>query len=625
MRPGPRLVPLGMLALLALNGCELSTSSGNSSGSLVAPPTMNSAPAAPNTPPPKAGPGGGGVTGTDNRVAAIASVSSALQVAVGASQTVIVTFTSSDGLPLSGFAVSGSLGLLPPGWSGPSTFTCASVGPGSGCALNLTYTPLAADSGTLTLNCVYIDDAGLPRTPGPCLSLSYAAAPPNNVVATVSPTGEVDAIVGSSKQSVTVNFTSDDGSAVTNLVLTTSLAALPAGWSSSAAGLSCPVVSTGSACQLQLAFSPTASAAGLLALNYAYTDNSGAARSGAINIPFASVSHGTVLAAASPTGQINAVAAGGSRAVTITFTTDDGNAATGLSLASPLTALPAGWSSASNTFSCGSVSTGNGCQLQLQFAPTTLGGGALALRYDYIDSSGATNGGLLNIAYAATSDDSVAGAVSPSGQVNAMLGSPGQPVSVTFTTDDSRLATALQVSTSLAALPAGWSSAANTFACSTVSTGNSCQLMLLFAPTALDSGTLTLNYSYLNNAGEARMGTVGIPYWTTSDDNVVATPSPTSLAAATGSSNTVTVTFTTDDGNLAGDLTANLSTLPPDWSTASGTFTCAAVSVGTGCQVSLAYAPTGPATATLSFGFSYTNSAGMMKTGTVSIPYSAAP
>ncbi len=272
-----------------------------------------------------------------------------------------------------------------------------------------------------------------------------------------------------------VNFTSDDGSAVTNLVLTTSLAALPAGWSSSATGLSCPVVSTGSACQLQLVFSPTASATGLLALNYAYTDNSGAARSGVINIPFASVSHGTVLATASPTGQINAVAATGSQAVTITFTTDDGNAATGLSLASDLTALPAGWSSASNTFSCDSVSTGNGCQLQLKFAPQTLGGGALALRYDYIDSSGATNGGLLNIAYAATTDDSVAGAVSPSGQVNAMLGSPGQPVSVTFTTDDSRLATALQVSTSLAALPAGWSSAANTFACSMVSTGSACR------------------------------------------------------------------------------------------------------------------------------------------------------
>ncbi len=623
MRPGPRLIPLGMLALLALNGCELSTTGAMPASSVAAPPTVSSAPAPTNTTPPKAGPAGPGPAVTHNAVAVTSSVSNALQVAVGASQTVIVTFTSNDGLPLSGFAVSGSLGLLPPGWRGPSTFTCASVGPGSGCALNLTYTPLAVESGTLTLNCVYIDNAGLPRTPGPCLSLGYAAALPNNVVATVSPTGEVDAIVGSSKQSVTVNFTSDDGSAVTNLVLTTSLAALPAGWSSSATGLSCPVVSTGSACQLPLVFSPSASGAGLLALNYAYTDNSGAARSGAINIPFASTSHGTVRATASPTGEINAVAATGSQAVSITFTTDDGNAATGLSLASDLTALPAGWSSTSNKFSCDNVSTGNGCQLQLKFAPPTLGGGSLALRYDYIDSSGATNGGLLNIAYAATTDDSVAGAVSPSGQVNAMLGSPGQPVSVTFTTDDSRLATALQISA--AALPAGWSSAANSFACSTVSTGNACQLMLLFAPTALDSGTLTLNYSYLNNAGEAKMGTVGIPYWTTSDDNVVGTSGPTSLAVATGSSNTVTVTFTTDDGNLAGALTANLSTLPPDWSTASGTFTCAAVSVGTGCQVSLAYAPTGPANATLNFGFSYTNSAGLIKTGTVSIPYSAAP
>jgi hypothetical protein len=625
MRPDPRIVPLGMLVLLTLNGCELSTTGAVPENSVAAPPHMSGTPATTNTPPPKAGPAGAPVVVTHNGVAATSSVDSALQVAVGASQMVVVTFTSNDGLPLSGFAVSGSLGVLPPGWSGPKALTCASVGPGSGCALSLTYAPLAIDSGTLTLNCVYIDNAGLPRTPGPCLTLRYASAAPNNVAATVSPAGEVDAIVGASKQSVSVNFTSDDGSAVTNLVLTTSLASLPAGWSSSAAGLTCPVVSTGSACQLQLAFSPTASASGLLALNYSYMDNSGAARNGVTNIPFASVSRGTIRATASPGGQINAVAAAGSQAVAITFTTDDGNAATGLTLASDLTALPAGWSSASNSFSCDSVSTGNGCQLQLKFAPASLGGGALALNYNYIDSSGTPNGGLVSIAYAATTEDSVTGAVSPSGQVTAMLGSAGQPVSVTFTTDDTRLATALQISASLAALPAGWSSAANAFACSTISTGNACQLMLLFAPAALDSGTLTLNYSYLNNTGEAKMGTLAIPYRTTSDDNVVGTPGPTSLAVATGSSNTVTVTFTTDDGNLAGALTADLSTLPPDWSAASSTFACAAVSVGTACQVSLAYVPAGPAIATLSFGFSYTNSAGLMKTGTVSIPYSAAP
>jgi hypothetical protein len=49
------------------------------------------------------------------------------------------------------------------------------------------------------------------------------------------------------------------------------------------------------------------------------------------------------------------------------------------------------------------------------------------------------------------------------------------------------------------------------------------------------------------------------------------------------------------------------------------------VSVGTSCQVSLNYSPTVAANSTLTFGYSYVNSAGTTKTGTVSIPYTAAP
>ncbi len=79
------------------------------------------------------------------------------------------------------------------------------------------------------------------------------------------PAGEVDAAIGGSKQSVTVTFTTDDGNAATALSVT-NLAALPAGWSSTAAGLSCAVVSTGSGCELPLVFSPTAASNGTLTL-----------------------------------------------------------------------------------------------------------------------------------------------------------------------------------------------------------------------------------------------------------------------------------------------------------------------------------------------------------------------
>jgi hypothetical protein len=619
---GHRWLLLGVLSLPILSGCG-STSMGSESGTIQPTGTGGTMPTAPVTPP-KAAPVGGGVSGTDNTVSATASVGS-VSVAVGASQTISITFTSADALPLTGFSVYGSLGALPADWSAPSSLTCANVGPGSGCVLTLTFAPTAIESGTLTLDCVYVDNAGLPRTPGPCLTLTYASTASNNVVASVSPSGEVDGAIGGGKQSVTVTFTTDDGNAATALSMTGLAASLPAGWSSTATGLSCAVVSTGSGCQLPLSFSPTAAGSGTLTLNYNYVDGSGAARSGALNIPYATTSNGTVMTSVSPTGEVNATNMGGTQSVAVTFTTEGGMTAAGLSILTDLTKLPPGWSSSAKTFSCGSVSTGNGCQLQLAYAPTALTAGTLNLRYGYTDASGTPNFGVVNIPYAATTNDNVIGTASPSGQITAMLGSPGQPISITFTTDDGRLATALQVTSSLTTLPAGWSASAGAFSCNAVTSATTCQLTLTYAPTGVDNGTLNLAYAYVNNAGESKSGTIGIPYQTTTNDNVVGTANPTMLAAVTGSSNPVTVTFTTDDGNFAGALAADLSALPLGWTAPASSFSCASVSVGATCQVVLTYAPTAAASGTVAFGFSYVNSAGTAKTGTVSIPYSAAP
>jgi hypothetical protein len=595
---------------------------GTESGTIQPTGTGGTMPTAPVTPP-KAGPVGGGVAGTDNTVSATASVAS-VSVAVGASQTISITFTSADGLPLTGFSVYGSSGTLPADWSAPSNLTCANVGPGSGCVLTLTFAPLAIESGTLTLDCVYVDNAGLPRTPGPCLTLTYASTASNNVVASVSPSGEVDAAIGGGKQSVTVTFTTDDGNAATAFTVTGLAASLPAGWSSTAAGLSCAVVSTGSGCQLPLSFSPTAASNGALTLNYTYVDGTGASRSGALNIPYATTTNGTVTTSVSPTGEVDVVEMG-SQSVAVTFTTEGGMTAAGLSILTDLTKLPTGWSSSAKTFSCNSVSTGNGCQLQLSYAPTALSAGTVPLRYGYNDASGTPNFGVVNIPYAATTNDNVIGTAAPSGQITAMLGSPGQSISITFTTDDGRLATALQVTSSLTTLPAGWSASAGAFSCNVVTSGTTCQLLLTYAPTGVDNGTLNLGYAYVNNAGESKSGTIGIPYQTTTNDNVVGTANPTLLAAVTGSSNPVTVTFTTDDGNFASGLAADLSALPLGWTAPVSSLTCASVSVGSACQVVLTYAPTAAASGTLAFGFSYVNSAGTAKTGTVSIPYTAAP
>jgi len=136
-----------------------------------------------------------------------------------------------------------------------------------------------------------------------------------------------------------------------------------------------------------------------------------------------------------------------------------------------------------------------------------------------------------------------------------------------------------------------------------------------------------LNYSYMNNAGVTKTGTVSIAYRATTNDSIVGTPSLTPLAVMVGSSTPVTVTFNTDDGNLASNLllTSDLAALSSGWSGTAGSFACAAVSTGTGCQLSLTYLPMAVDSSTLSLTYSYFDDSGTGKTGSVSIPYTASP
>jgi hypothetical protein len=632
MQLGHRSLLLGVCSLLLVSGCDFSSPWGSSStgseyGSGTATVTTGSGGGS--------GTGGGtgptgvggeaGVTGSNDTVVATPSIAGIVSVVTGSTQTVSVTFTSSDGLAITGFGISASLSTLPSGWSGPTVFTCTLVSAGSGCVLNLTYAPTAIDSGTLTLNYIYVNNQNIPKTPGGSVTISYAATPNNNVIATVSPTGQVEAAVGAGSQSISVNFTTDDDNAATDLTLNTSLAALPSGWSSTATSLSCAIVSSGNGCQLMLTFAPTAAARGTLVLNYSYMDDSGAPQIGSVNIAYATSSANNVIATASPAGEVIAIEKTGGQPVAVTFTTDDGQAATNLSVISNLRALPSGWSSSSGSLTCGSVSTGNGCQLHLTYAPTALTSGTLALSYAYTDSSGAPQIGLLDVPYAATTNNNVVATPSQSGQVNAVVGMGSQAVSVTFTTDDGRLATALQLTSSLATLPSGWTSTATSLACAAVSSGTSCQLNLMYTPTAWGTGTLALSYAYKNNDGEPKTGTLNIPYRATTNDTVAGTPTQPSVAVITGNSTTVDVVFATDDGNPASALsvTPNLPPLPAGWSSTSNSLTCSTVSAGTPCQLTLTYAPTAAASGSLNLGFSYTNDAGLAKTGTVTINYRA--
>jgi hypothetical protein len=579
--------------------------------------------------------GGGGASGpvgystvvatppTSDAVNATPSVSGTVSVIAGASQTITVAFTSADGRPIAGLALSNT--TLPSDWSGSTDFTCSVAGSGNNCVLTLTYSPAATEMGTLAIGYVYKGDANSP--PLVTLNIPYAGTTTNNIVATAAPIGQINAAVGTGTQSVSVNFTTDDGNAATALAILTNLSALPAGWSISTPGFTCAIVSNGSGCQLVLNYAPTVAGSGTLTLGYGYTDDSGAPRTGAINLPYSSTVSGNVVATVSPTGQVNALDKTGTQAVTLTFTTDDGQSASNLGMLSSNASLPAGWSGAVSNFTCAAVSTGNGCQLRLAYAPSALTNGTVTLDYGYTSPGGTYTTGSVNIPYAATTNDNVVATAAPSGQIAAIVGEVNPNVAITFTTDDARTATALQLTTDLATLPAGWTSTASSFSCAGVDSETTCQLPLTYTPSAAASGTVTLRYTYLSNAGQAKSGSVNVPYRATTDDTVAGTPSPASVAVLTGTTTAVVVTFATDDGNPASALsvTSGLTALPAGWSSTASTFACPSVSAGSSCQIPLSYQPTGADSGTLQLGFSYTNDSGSIKSGTVSIPYAATP
>lgn len=101
------------------------------------------------------------------------SVHTAATVVGAKSDTVTVTFTSSDGRPITDLTVDG-LGSLPSGWSGPATFGCSSVTTGSGCVLDLTYAPTAGGGGTVNLSYGFVNSAGEAGTG----SSPFPTAPP---------------------------------------------------------------------------------------------------------------------------------------------------------------------------------------------------------------------------------------------------------------------------------------------------------------------------------------------------------------------------------------------------------------------------------------------------------------
>jgi hypothetical protein len=535
-----------------------------------------------------------------------------------------VNFTTDDGNAATGLSLLSNLAALPAGWSAAAPgFSCDVISNGNGCQLLLSYAPHGAGSGTLTLTYGYTDHSGAARTGA--INVPYSTAVAGNVVATVAPAGQVNAVQRGGTQAVTVTFTTDDGQSAVDLSLLSPLSKLPPGWSSAAGNFTCGTISTGNGCQLVLTYAPASLTSGTVQLEYGYTGSGGTFTTGFVNIPYAATTDDNIVATVAPSGRIDAIVSEVSPGVTVTFTTDDTRTATSLQLTTDLASLPAGWASSDTAFSCAGVTSGTSCQLPLTYTPAAAASGTLTLRYTYLNNAGAANSGSINVPYRATTDDSIV--ATPGTTPVAVVAGGSTTLTIAFATDDGNPASTLAVTSGLTALPTGWSSISSSFTCSSISAGTVCQLPLTYAPTAAANGTLTLGYSYLNDAGESKTGTISVPYSATTNDSVVGTPNPTSVVVASGSSTSLTVAFATDDGNPASALsvTSGLAVLPAGWSSSSGSFSCASVSNGGTCQLALTYQPTVADSGALALGFTYTNDAGAVKSGSVSVPYTATP
>jgi hypothetical protein len=345
------------------------------------------------------------VNGTHDNVVATPP-SPVVSVEVGTSKTVPVTLTSSDGRTITGFAVSNAAGeVLPTGWSAPASFGCLSLSTGSGCILNLTFTPTMYEVGqTLTLNYVYVDNAMEPVTTD-SFTLAFQATTNDNVTPQLSPSGQINATLGYGAQTVIATFTTDDGHPASALTVTSDPSALPPGWTAPSPS-SCATVSAPTACVLSWVYQPTAPDSGTITIDYSFDDDSGTAKTASFNIPYAATANNNVVAAASvgavsPVTSIS-VAGGSSKVVTFTFLTDDGFEATNLNM--DLSTLPTDWIASATSFTCSTISNGTACELSLTYSPP-LGANessTLQLTYSYLDNAGFAKQGSVNIAYTST-------------------------------------------------------------------------------------------------------------------------------------------------------------------------------------------------------------------------------
>ena len=363
----------------------------------------------------------------------------------------------------------------------------------------------SGDAGTAAQSTTPTTPVSVPLTP------LEPAATPNTVVASSSEPAELQVYAGQSRD-VTLVFKTSDGGAATDLTLAAPAAGFPAGWSISGRAL-CAQVEARGQCQVVLTYAPAAAApSSSITLPYSYRNNKGDASTGSVAVPFRALAVNAAVATVDPAGAIRGLV-GKASAVTLRFTTNDGSAATALHLDDNLSALPAGWTSASTGLDCASFGAGSSCQLALSYAPAApTPASALAINYRYRDSSGKQQTGTTSIAYSAVGPNTVIASASPAGVVRARSGS-SQQVVLTFTPSDSGAAGNLRLTTSVATLPPEWTVSQSTLPCAQVGADGACTLTLRYKPGANQpAGKLDLDYAYTDAVGRELAGNTSVAY-----------------------------------------------------------------------------------------------------------------
>lgn len=211
----------------------------------------------------------------------------ALRGVVGRTVPVTLDFDTSDGEAAVSLKVTTDLAALPAGWkSGNAEFACPGLGRGQACRLALAYSPVApAGASRLDLAYSYVDSSGTPRSG--MASLDYSAILPGSVTASLDASGPLLVKPGDTRQ-IAVHFRTGDGVRASALRLSADPADTP-GWRIGPDWQGCAAVDGSDGCSLTLIYAPGAALGpATLSLAYAYVDNIGEARSGSVEIDYAS-------------------------------------------------------------------------------------------------------------------------------------------------------------------------------------------------------------------------------------------------------------------------------------------------------------------------------------------------